>query len=159
MTSFNDYPWKQDNIIIHSQRLFNSFRHWTGQRLIDVNGTSEEIAQALFNAPFVLVSHGTEENPIFNYGNRTALELWEMSWEEFTQTPSYKTAINSEEVTKRQQMLEQVKTQGYTNNYSGIRQSKTGKQFFISNGTIWNLIEENHQYLGQAATFDHWQFL
>lgn len=159
MTSFNDSPWKQDNIIIHSQRLLNSFRHWTGQTLIDVNGTPEDIAQALFNAPFVLVSHGTEENPIFNYGNRTALELWEMSWEELTQTPSYKTAINSEEVTKRQQMLEQVKTQGYTNNYSGIRQSKTGKKFFISNGTIWNLIDENYQYWGQAATFEHWQFL
>ncbi|MEB3279371.1 MAG: MEKHLA domain-containing protein [Lyngbya sp.] len=152
MTHLNTYPWQQDSIILHGQCLVKSFKHWTGETLLDVKGSPEEIAEALFNAPFVLVSHGIEDHPIFNYGNRTALELWEMSWEEFTQTPSSQTAINLEEVSKRQQMLDQVKTQGYTKNARGIRQSRTGKQFLISNVTIWNLIDENHQYCGQAAT-------
>ena len=29
---------------------------------------------------------------LFNYGNRRALELWELSWEEFTCMPSHKSA-------------------------------------------------------------------
>ena len=158
MTLLNPFPWKQDSIIIHSLRLFNSFKHWTDQTLLDRDGTAEEIAQALFDAPFVLVSHGIEANPIFNYGNHTALQLWEMSWEQFTQTPS-KSPVKIEEVSERQQMLEQVKTQGYTKNYQGIRQSRTGKLFLISNVIVWNIIDENDQYWGQSATFDRWQFL
>ncbi|WP_413164542.1 MEKHLA domain-containing protein [Capilliphycus salinus ALCB114379] len=159
MTSFNSYPWKQDPVILQSLRLFKSFKHWTGESLVDLNGTPEEIAEALFNAPFVLVSHGTEANPIFNYGNRTALELWEISWEEFIQTPSSQTAINLQEIGERQQMLDQVRTQGYTKNYRGIRQSRTGKQFLISNVTVWNIIDESAEYCGQGATYKTWEFL
>jgi hypothetical protein len=75
MTSDRLFPWQQQAIINHSQRLLHSFQHWTGRSLLDVNGSPVEIAQALFEAPFVLVSHGTEPDPIFNYGNRRALEL------------------------------------------------------------------------------------
>jgi len=32
----------------------------------------------MFEAPFVLISHGTEDDPILNYGNRVALWLWQM---------------------------------------------------------------------------------
>ncbi len=35
-----------------------------------------------------MVSHGTESDPIFNYGNRKALELWELSWDDFIEMPS-----------------------------------------------------------------------
>jgi hypothetical protein len=92
MTSVIEFPWQQKAIILHSQYLINSFRHWTGNFLLDVNASPLETAQALFEAPFVLVSHGTESDPIFNYGNRKALKLWELSWEEFTRMPSRKSA-------------------------------------------------------------------
>lgn len=81
MTSIIEFTWQQEAMIRHSQRLVNSFHHWTGNSLLDVNGLPQEIAQVLFEAPFVLVSHGTESDPIFNYGNRKALELCEFSWE------------------------------------------------------------------------------
>jgi MEKHLA domain len=45
-------------------------------------------AEELFAAPFVIVSHDTQADPVLNYGNRAALTLWEMSWEELTRTPS-----------------------------------------------------------------------
>ena len=60
--------------------------------MLDVNGSPLETAKALFEASFVLASHGTELDPIFNYGNRKALELWELSWEEFTRIPSRRSA-------------------------------------------------------------------
>jgi hypothetical protein len=73
MTSILEFPWQQEAIIRHSQRLMYSFQYWTGKSLLHISGTPKEIAQGLFEAPFVLVSHGIEADPIFNYGNRKAL--------------------------------------------------------------------------------------
>jgi hypothetical protein len=92
MSSTLQFPWQQEAVIRHSQRLLYSFQHWTGRSLLDASGSLAEIAQQLFEAPFVLVSHGMELDPIFNYGNQRALELWELDWEQFTQMPSRKTA-------------------------------------------------------------------
>ncbi len=85
-------PWQQSDVLKHVQRLLRSFHHWTGRSLLDAEGTPADTAQKLFEAPFVIVSHGTQPDPILNYGNRKALELWEMNWEQFTQTPSRCTA-------------------------------------------------------------------
>ncbi|MFM6630604.1 MAG: MEKHLA domain-containing protein, partial [Microcystis panniformis] len=53
-----------------------------GRSLLRQIGTGKEQSKMLFYAPFVLVSHGTQTNPIFNYGNRTALDLWGLTWPE-----------------------------------------------------------------------------
>ncbi len=152
MTSDRLFPWQQQAIINHSQRLLHSFQHWTGRSLLDVNGSPVEIAQALFEAPFVLVSHGTEPDPIFNYGNRRALELWEFSWEDFTQMPSRKCVepVTQEE---RDRLLAAAATKGYIDNYSGVRISSTGKRFQIEDVILWNVLDEQNQRCGQAAVF------
>ena len=69
-----------------------SLRHWTGRRLLEPDADPLKFAERLFHAPFVLVSHGTEPDPVLNYGNQTALTLWEMTWDELTRTPSRYTA-------------------------------------------------------------------
>lgn len=92
MTSDRLFPWQQQAIIHHTQRLLHSFEHWMGRSVLDVAGSKTTITQMVFEAPFVLVSHGTQAEPILNYGNRRALELWEISWEDFTRMPSRKTA-------------------------------------------------------------------
>jgi len=116
------------------------------------------LARYVFEAPFVLVSHGTEDDPVLNYGNQAALALWEMSWEELTRTPSRLTAEepNREE---RAKLLEAVTQRGFIDDYSGIRISKTGRRFQISRATVWNLISEKGEPCGQAAMFDEWKFL
>ncbi len=76
----------------HVELLLNSFSFRIGRELVIRNRTQEEQIRCLFNAPFVVVSHGTESDPILNYGNEKALCLWEMAWEDFVQTPSRKTA-------------------------------------------------------------------
>ncbi len=147
-----------DFVIPHTQRLARNFKQWTGRDLLPGNFSPRDLAAKIFDAPFVLVSHGTQSDPILNYGNRVALGLWEMSWEEFTRTPSRLTA----ETTKREErakLMEVVTRQGYFENYSGIRVSKTGRRFEISGATIWNLVSETGQFAGQAATFSHWKFL
>ncbi|MEH2111284.1 MEKHLA domain-containing protein [Nostoc sp.] len=158
MTSVIEFPWQQEAIILHSQYLINSFQHWTGNCLLDANSSEFETAKALFEAPFVLVSHGTESDPIFNYGNRKALELWELSWEEFTKMPSRKSA---EEVVQeeRDRLLSEAATKGFINNYSGIRTSSTGKRFYIEDTILWNILDEQNQHCGQAAFFSNWKFI
>ena len=150
-------PWQQENIIIQTQKILHSYQHWTGQSLFDLSVAPQELAQLLFEAPFAVVSHGTEVDPIFNYGNQTALKLWELSWEEFTKMPSRKSvpeAIQQE----RNNLLAEATTKGFVDNYSGIRISSTGKRFFIE-CTLWNLLDDNNQKCGQAALFFKWKYV
>ena len=93
-----------------------------------------------------------------NYGNRAALALWEMSWDEFTRTPSRLTAEapNREE---RARLLAAVTARGFIDDYSGVRISKTGRRFKISQATVWNLVAADGTPCGQAAMFAQWEFL
>jgi len=150
--------WQTDFVITHTKLLARSFRRWTGRDLLPGIFNPAGLARYVFEAPFVLVSHGTENDPVLNYGNQAALALWEMSWEELTRTPSRLTAEepNREERTK---LLEAVTQRGFIDDYSGIRISKTGRRFQISRATVWNLISEKGEPCGQAAMFDEWKFL
>ncbi len=105
-----------------------------------------------------MVSHGTEADPVLNYGNAAALALWEMSWDELTRTPSRLTAEapNREE---RARLLGAVTQHGFIDDYSGIRISKTGRRFRIAQATVWNLLSETGQPCGQAAMFARWELL
>ena len=146
------------SLITQVQRILNSFRHFTDRELLSVRKTPEEEAKALFEAPFVVVSHGTEPDPLLNYGNRAALTLWEMSWEELIQTPSRLTAepVSREE---RARLLSLVTQKGFIADYRGIRISKTGRRFRIEKAIVWNLMDEQGYYAGQAASFDRWTYL
>ena len=145
-------------IVSHTACLARSFKKWTGRDLLEGNFSTKELAQKIFDAPFVVVSHGIQADPILNYGNRTALALWEISWEDFTRTPSRLTAEapNREE---RARLLEAVMTKGFSDDYSGVRISKNGRRFQISRAIVWNLITESGKRCGQAATFSEWKFL
>jgi hypothetical protein len=145
-------------VIAHTQIIAQSLKHWTGRELLVGAGSSAELAERIFHAPFVLVSHGTEADPVLNYGNQTALNLWEMTWAELTATPSRLTAEapNREE---RARLLAAVTQNGFIDNYSGIRISKNGRRFRIAQATVWNLISATGQPCGQAALFARWEFL
>lgn len=151
------FVWQQKEVICQSQRLMYSFEYWTGNALLDITGTPAEIAQALFTAPFVVVSHGTQADPIFNYGNQQALTLWEFPWEEFTTLPSRKSA---EEMVQqeRDRLLAETTHKGYCH-YSGVRISKTGQRFYIEDGIIWNVVDAENQKWGQAAVFSRYKFI
>jgi hypothetical protein len=150
--------WQKPKIVFWSQILLESYEKLLKQPLMERKGDPSEQAKALFFAPFVVVSHGTESDPILNYGNQIALDLWEMSWEDLTQTPSRLTAepINRQE---RERLLDRARQQGFVDNYRGIRISKTQKRFLIENAIVWNLTSDRGEPCGQAATFSDWSFL
>lgn len=151
-------PWATDWGRAHAATLARSFRHWMRRDLPVHTSGACALAEALFNAPFVLVSHGTQADPILNYGNRTALALWEMAWDEFTRTPSRLTAepVAREE---RARLLTEVTQHGHIANYAGVRISKSGRRFRIAQAVVWNLLDEHGAHYGQAAMFDRWEFL
>ena len=146
--------YRYDSVSDHLELLVKSYERLTGKILIEYDQL--DTLPILFEkVDFALVSHGTEEDPVFNYGNRCALELFEMSFEELTNLPSRKSAElpNREE---RARLLAEVTAKGYIENYSGVRISATGKRFQIEEATVWNLINAKGDYCGQAAVFSKW---
>lgn len=151
-------PWTSDWAVAHAGTLARSFRHWLGRELLLGATEPQALAEALFTAPFILVSHGAQADPVLNYGNRAALALWEMPWDELTGTPSRLTAepVAREE---RARLLAEVTQHGHIANYAGVRISKSGRRFRITQAVVWNLLDDHGAHYGQAAMFDRWEYL
>ncbi len=143
MHAFLDTPFYRR----HAALLCESYQRLLNKPLV---ADSSPLVMDLYEADFVLLSHGAEQDPIFNFGNRLALELFEYSWDEFIQLPSRLSAKPLEQA-ERQQLLEQVGRQGFIDNYSGIRVTRTGREFLIENAVVWNIIDASGHYHGQAA--------
>jgi hypothetical protein len=116
------------------------------------------LALAIWESPLAIVSHGTEDDPLFNFGNRTALRLWEISASEFVGLPSRYSAETSERA-DRQKLLREVDSRGFSCDYSGVRVSQSGRRFRIESATVFNLADEKGTAKGQAAVFSAWTFL
>lgn len=150
--------WKKPEIISWTQILLNSYKCLLNKELIERNEDLLTDSKNLYNADFVVLSHNNKPDPIYNYGNQQALDLWEMNWQQLIQTPSRNTTepISREE---REALLKEANLKGYITNYGGVRVSSTGKRYLIQDITLWNLFDSNGEYCGQAATFSHWQKL
>ena len=137
----------------HAKLLNQSFELLLGRPLLE--SPSDEFAQALYEAPFAVLSHGVEPDPIFNYGNRCAMELFELSWEQLTATPS---RLSAEAPVKeeRDALLKRVSEQGFIDDYQGVRISNTGKRFLIEDAVVWNVIDSAGKFRGQAAALYKW---
>lgn len=151
-------PWQDHGWPDHLQILLDSYHHLLGKQLVPRSGSQDEDAKRVFEAPFVVVSHTAASDPILNFGNQTALGLWEIDIETLLQTPSRMTAepMHRDE---RALLLERTTRDGYVDDYQGIRIATTGRRFQIEQAIVWNLHNAAGTYVGQAATFDHWTFL
>jgi len=141
---------QQEFLLQHVALLRASYLHWTGKHLLDQAVDAGAAIEAMHIAPFALVSHGTGADPVFNYGNRRALELFEMDWDSFTRLPSRLSAATANQE-KRGQALDEVSRRGFVEGYAGIRIASSGRHFWIRDTTIWNLVGADGAYRGQAA--------
>ena len=142
----------------HIALIVNSHSKLLGKELVKQVQPIEKVAREIFYAPFVIISHNKKSDPIFNYANLKALELFEFNWEEFTRLPS---RLSAEPIhqTERDRLLSEVNQKGYIDNYQGIRIAKSGRKFLIKNATVWNLMDHDDNYFGQAAFFRDWEFI
>lgn len=145
-------------VLDHVERLLASYRRWTGRQLLPPEMHLIDAQGALYDAPFALVSHGAEPDPIFNYANLLAQQLFEMAWDEFVRAPSRLTAA-PEAQAERQRLLAEVGARGYVENYAGVRVAKSGRRFEIRDTTIWNVVDEAGSYHGQAAMIRQWDYV
>ena len=143
---------------LQAQLILTSFYDVLGKHLIDPKLTDKERHQTLYQAPFCVVSHDTREDPIFNYGNQAALELFEFNWDDFTTLPS-RFSAEPQTQEERGRLLKQVTENGFIDDYKGIRVSSTGKRFFVERAIVWNLLNKKGDYQGQAAVLYEWSIL
>lgn len=150
-------PYRTPELSTYLSHLIQSYRRWTGHNLI-APGSQQQAIDALYHAPLAVVSHNTLPDPVFCYANLTAQRLWEMDWDAFTQLPS-RLSAEADAREERQRLLDTAERQGYVDDYSGVRVTSTGKRFRIGGCILWNVVDENGSKLGQAAAFDHWEWL
>ena len=126
-------------------RLISSYATVTGRDLIADAGANG----SLYDAPAVLLMHGSQPDPVFCYANRTAQTLWGYAWDEFTTLPS---RLSAEPMARaeRERLLREARERGFIADYQGIRIAKDGRRFAIRGVTLWNVICDG-ACLGQAA--------
>jgi len=153
-------PYTRADVVMQTLLIVDSYRRTFGEDLMPESKGADiaSAAQMLFEAPFVCASHGTEDEPVFNYGNRAALELWGMGFEDFEALPSKKSAAE-EEQEARTALLEEVAREGKADDLRCIRVAAGGRPFRIEGGRLWNLTGLDGSPLGQAVVFAKYTFL
>jgi hypothetical protein len=145
--SSNNYH--REHILI----MLENLKRWTNYDLIKEYGFSlETLGEQVFNADFYLLSHNTAADPVLTYGNQQVLDRWEVSWQELISMHSSNTAKPIDRAA-RSKLMAQVKANNYVSGYSGTRIGKTGKEFQILDGIVWNLFLTDGSFYGQAAWF------
>jgi hypothetical protein len=146
------------NIEEHVTLLVESYERIC-KKAFPIACSKANLVEALFqNKEYVIVSHGIQTDPVFNYANLKAQELWKMTWEEFILLPS-RLSARPDKVEKREILLKEALEKGYIDNYEGIRVDNTGKEFSIKNVTLWNITDKHGQRHGQAAIFNQWHYI
>jgi len=137
------------------RHIANSYRRLLGEALVPEGMSDAQGAAWLYeSAPFGLLAHGTQADPVFMYGNCGAQAIFGYTWEELTALPS-RLSAQAPERSERQAFLDAVTREGFVKDYRGIRITKTGQRFWIERATVWQLIDDAGVLRGQAAMIPH----
>jgi hypothetical protein len=129
--------------------IASSFARLLGRPLVE---RSDDMLAGLWRAPAAIVAHGTEPDPVFFFGNRRALEVFECAAARFTRMPS-RLSAEAPLRAERRALLERVAADGFISDYAGVRITATGRRFRIERAIVWNVVDETGERYGQAATF------
>jgi PAS domain-containing protein len=133
--------------------LSGAHQRLVGKPLMTHTGDAAAGALWLFEAaPFCVLAHNTDADPLFIYANRSAQDCFGYDWDEIVQLPSRLSAEAPDRV-ERQRLLDAVAVHGFISNYRGLRIAKSGRRFWIENATVWQLIDDAGRLHGQAAMF------
>ena len=67
-------PWNNATVIAQTRLVTRSYRKWLGDDLLPGLFNPLGLSKHVFNAPFVLVSHGTEADPALELRQRGGAE-------------------------------------------------------------------------------------
>lgn len=148
-TTIFDHAGDRMQLIVDSHALV------TGRSLLPGDHVD---ADRLWHAPFVVVAHATEADPVFFYANKAGLELFQIDAAQLIRMPS-RLSARPVDRDARDRLFERVRQQGFIDDYAGDRVTTTGRAFRIEQATVWNLVDADKSVRGQAARFDAWQWL
>lgn len=135
--------------------LSESYERLLGAPLVSKDFSLADGARWLYEeAPFGVLAHGTQDDPVFFYGNVRVQTLFGYTWNEITALPS-RLSAEAPERSERQAFLEQVTREGFVTGYRGIRVKRSGARFWIERATVWQLHDAEGVYRGQAAMIPH----
>jgi hypothetical protein len=56
---------------------------------------------------------------------------------------------------ERAALLAAVARDGFASGYRGLRVAKSGRRFWIEDVTVWNVLDDEGRFIGQAAAYHH----
>lgn len=133
------------------QLLADNYARLLGRPLVPQPMLAAEAAEWLYKrAPFAVLAHNAEPDPVFIYGNEAAQRRFGYSWDEITRLPS-RLSAEAPVREERQRFIERVHRLGYETGYKGVRIMKSGARFEIEEATLWQLLDADGKLQGQAV--------
>ena len=132
----------------------DSLERLSGESLLDKMEGVGSVAEVHGNERYAVLSHGIQEDPIYNYFNEGALQTFLWPPEEIYSVPSRYSAPSGNVRQERQQLMQNVVEQDLRVFPTAIRQNKLGKQFQLTNVLLWNVYNNDGDRVGQTALFD-----
>lgn len=105
------------------------------------------------DARFGVLSHGTQPDPVFNYGNAASLALFEQDIKGLCRTPSRYSTV-PELMEDRSRLIRDIETQGYGYIDDAVRVSARGRLFRIRRILVWTVFDDMGHRIGLAAVYD-----
>jgi hypothetical protein len=105
------------------------------------------------NERYAVLSHGTQDDPIYCYFNKAALQQFQWTEEEVYSLPSRYSAPDGADRTRRQADVQQALQDDVKELTSIVRQTKQGDLFEMVNVVLWN-VYNGTQRVGQTAIYD-----
>lgn len=133
----------------------NSLQQQTGQSLLERMHVSS-VAHVHSHERYAILSHGIQEDPIYNYFNAAALATFRYPETQVYQLASRYSAPPGNLRLARDAEIQSTTTQANVARFipTAIRQDKDGKQFVLCDLILWNVYDEQGQRVGQTALFD-----
>jgi PAS domain S-box-containing protein len=153
--------FRQTETILISQFIIKSYKHHTNQCLLSkLYGSSSvpfdeaNASQLLYNAPKPILSHNgyptATNDPLFVYANLAAQKQFGYTLDEFIGMPSRLSAPPADRQ-ERKEFLVSSRFSGFADGYTGTRIRKDGSLFTLQNTSLWSLMDEDGNVIGQAA--------
>ena len=134
-----------------------SLQKITGNSIYDYMDDDDEvtdISQIHNHERYAVLSHGTQEDPIYCYFNKAAFLQFKWSEDEIYQLPSRYSAPSGYDRDTREKDIEKSVLEDYSELSSVVRQTKDGELFEMVNVILWNVYDDDGQRIGQTALYD-----
>jgi len=130
-----------------------SLFEWIQERQEPGETPIENASQLHKNKRFGILSHGTQVDPVYNYGNTAGLELFEQTLERLCETPSRFSTV-PRLMGDRRESIKNIERAGYGTIQRAIRVSARGSLFCTADILVWTIKDDENRRIGLAALYD-----